>query len=447
MVRSSILLALFALSATFFLAGCGDQTVDDPWPSPRALGSHYRSYRPPERFVKETPGAVAPLGETVSLDEAIALALARHPGLMAAAWGVRAGEARADQDGSSPNPEVRVRYSDFAGSGRFSGADEAQQELRITQDLELAGKAGKRRRIAQLEARLAGWDYETRRLDLVAEVSSAFALATAAEQRLEIARKAHEALQRVLSSLADGAISPIEAARRRLEQAESGVALDRANRGVEVALQNLAATWGAEAGDLPPLAPLSDEAPELPSLDDLLTKVIETPEVARWETDAHLRQAGEDLAEARRVPDLELLGEISREDESGDHGFSVGVSVDVPLFDRNAGAVREARFLRLRASHEKALAAGRARAALREAYSAAANARAEMLALKEVLPVAESAFGIAEDTFLRGALSYQDYLRAHRTLSRARTANIDALEAYRLAVIEIERAMAAPLHP
>ena len=151
-------------------AGCGTGEMEQPWPQPRALGNDIPSYRAgPEPAEKPArlPALKEPTG-TLTMRQALALALARSPALAASSWEVRAAEARALQAALPPNPELRVRMDDFGGSGQFEGTRNSDQSIRLSQVLEPIWKISRRRQLAHLEARLAGWDYETVRLEVYA---------------------------------------------------------------------------------------------------------------------------------------------------------------------------------------------------------------------------------------------------------------------------------------
>jgi cobalt-zinc-cadmium efflux system outer membrane protein len=55
---------------------------------------------------------------------------------------------------------MQIEVENFAGSGEFQGFQSAEITIHLSQLIELAGKRGKRVRVAALERDLTAWDYE-----------------------------------------------------------------------------------------------------------------------------------------------------------------------------------------------------------------------------------------------------------------------------------------------
>ena len=66
------------------------------------------------------------------------------PRLAEAAAGVRQAEGLARQAGARPNPTVGMEIENFSGSGIYSGANNADTTLSLSQPLEVGGKRGAR---------------------------------------------------------------------------------------------------------------------------------------------------------------------------------------------------------------------------------------------------------------------------------------------------------------
>ena len=146
------------------------------------------------------------------------------------------------------------------------------------------------------------------------------------------------------------------------------------------------------------------------------------------------------LEEARRIPDLTLSGGFRRFSETNDNAFVLGVSIPLPLFDRNQGGALEARYRLAKAEEEHKASEVRVRTALAEAYRALSIAFAEATALKnDVLPGAQSAFDATNEGYRQGKFGYLDVLDAQRTLFKTRDQYIETLTAYHRAVADVEQ--------
>ena len=435
-------------------AGCSPGSAEPRLPTLRPLGRDIPAFRatgkPTERAAR--PVTVKEPTGTVTLRQALALALTGSPALAAASWEVRAAEARALQAGLPPNPELRVRREDFAGTGQFEGTDAAEQFLRLSQVIEIGWKASKRRKVARGETALCGWDYESTRLDVFTETTKAFVAVLAARSRLAAAREMHELAEHVMSLVSKrvkgGAGSGMEAKEARIGLGTSRIDLERARRATEGTRGLLAACWGAERPKFQQAAgELEDPAATgVPALEQLLERITSSPGVARWETEAHMRQAALELEKANCIPDLRVLVAMRRIEETRDHGYSVALEVALPIFDRNQGAVHEARLNRIKVAHERRAAIAEATVGLRQAHQILSASYQEAALLKDVvLPAARDALDMARLGLQQGAVTDLQVLKAQRELFRAKTRRIDALEAYHTAVADIERLTAHPI--
>ena len=99
-------------------------------------------------FASFSMAAPAVVAESIRLEDAIARAIEARPELVAADAERRALEAAERQAALPPNPELSLEVEDVAGSGEFSGVNEAQTTLRVLQPIELGGDRRARRTIA-----------------------------------------------------------------------------------------------------------------------------------------------------------------------------------------------------------------------------------------------------------------------------------------------------------
>ena len=138
--------------------------------APRPLGSDLPVYRPPDdrRLTPGVPTIEDPAG-SISLRDALGLALMQSPELATFAWELRAREARLLQAGRPPNPVITTAVQDLGGSTGFTGAADpiqSQTTIELSQLVELGGKRAARQRLAALDRDLAAWDFETARIEI-----------------------------------------------------------------------------------------------------------------------------------------------------------------------------------------------------------------------------------------------------------------------------------------
>ena len=444
--------ALFiALAAVVF--GCTPHPLSYDWPDPVPLARDLPTYTPP----REPNGDTAvphdsfdePTG-TLPLSRAMALALLNNPELRSFAWEVRAAEARALQASLPPNPEASVEVENIGGSGELSGFDGAETTLSLGQAFLLGGKIQKRTRLASLDRELSGFDYETKRIEVLTEVTKRFVDVLAAQRRVGFAEEVHTLAQQVLDMVTKrveaGAIAPVERTRSSVTVFTSRLALDRARREVKRSRTRLTATWSSTSPQFQAVTGPFEIVHELPPATTLAAYVSQNPEIARWAVEMSKHQAAVQLARAEAVPDVEVEAGVRHFNDTDDTAFVVGLSLPLPIFDRNQGGVLEAMYNLKKVQEERRAAEVRVRAALSATYLKLATAYAEATSLtREVLPAAKTAFDATREAFTQGKLGYLDVLDAQRTLIDIQSQQVDALASYHHALAEVESLIGQPL--
>lgn len=433
--------------------GCAQRPLDDSaWPQPRPLGRDLETNRPP-RTADESAAPAAfeePTG-TVPLRAALAAALMGSPDLAAAGYEVRAREAESLQAGVLPNPQVALELENFGGSAVFDGLDAAEMTVWLSQLVELGGKRVQRRRVADAHARSAGWDYEIRRIDVLTKTAADFITLLAAQRQLDITTETADLARRVYDAVGQrvdaGKVSPVERAKAQVELTQAVLDRERAAHAVAAGRVRLASNWGTAEPRFGALGGDLDRAPPPPTFASLVTGVERNPDLARWTAESALRQAEVELALAQRIPDLTLAGGVRYVNDIDETVFVAGLSLPLPVFDRNQGGIQAARLRSIQGGRLEEAARIQVRTALAETYQALDAAFIEVrMTRDEVLPSAELAFEAAEEAFRQGKIGALDLFDAQRTLFKARRQQIDALLAYHLTVVAGERLIGAPLH-
>ena len=432
--------------------GCAQRVSAETTPSPPSIAQHAAAHRVPKDGTApdvDARTAVDPEG-VVTLREALALALTHNPELAAFSWEVRVREGLALQAGLRPNPTLQIEVENVGGSGAIRGADAAETTVWLGQLVELAGKRLKRRRVATLEQELAGWDYETKRLDVFTTVVRAFVAVLAVQERLALAEDLQRVAERSVVAVGEqveaGAASAVERTRAEVAATTVRVTRERTVAELDAARARLAATWGGRGATYERVEGDLFAVVDPPGLDPLVERMVQNPDLVRWVQELELRRATVALAEARRIPNVTVAGGYRRLSELDDNALVFGLSVPLPVYDRNQGALLAARRDLSKARSQSTAATVRVRAALTDGYQQLRASHLEATALRdEIIPRAESAFTGTRDGYLRGLFRYVEVLDAQRTLFELRTRRLDALESYHLAVAEIERLTGEPL--
>jgi len=446
-------LAPLCAASALLLTGCHTGVFDRSWAPPRELGAKLASYRPPagaQRGAAEAgPAEENPTGE-IALRDALALALLQNPDLAVFSWDVRMAEAKTIQAGLGPNPELEVEVDEFGGSGGKKNFDDSELAVSLSQTVELGSKASRRQRVAQLASSLSGWDYESKRLDVLTETTQGFIDVLAAQEQLVFAEDSHrlakEAYAGVTERVKAGKVAPLAGAKARVEHATSHIALESAKRSLRSARRVLAGQWGSAVASFArakgKLETLGDVPPPDPSGGD----ISQNPDLARWETELEHRRATVAMEQANALPDVTLSAGFKRFDGPEEYAFVAGLGIPLPLFDRNQGGVLEAKYGLSKAARQRRAAEVRIRSSLAEGYEEIRASHVEAAAVRaDLLPAAQEALDAATRGFEQGKFGYLDVVDAQRTLFTVRANYVDVLARHHKAVAEAERLAGRPL--
>ena len=392
-----------------------------------ALSSHAQEVSPP----------------TFTLSAALERALEQNPGLIAQGYSARAAEGLIEQAGLRPNPTLDVSVENVLGTGRVQGVRSLETTVQGSQTFERGGKRGKRVDFATKEREVAAKDYAVRRSEVVATTAVAYVETLAAQQRVALAEEplqlARATLDAVEFRVKAGAASPAEAARARAALAFGQGELARAKAALVAARAVLSATWGGSPADVTVLPGIPRILEALPPEEAFLAQIAQHPQIELQKAIVGSRRASLDLEKAQAAQDITVGGGVRFLREGTDAAFVAGVSVPLPVHNRNQGNIRAAR--ENLAGAEQTIRA--VEVELRSAFTAvwqdlkAANSAAQNLR-RDVLPATEEAYTVVRRAYEEGQLPLIDVLDAQRALVAIRREILDAESAYAVALVRAE---------
>ena len=438
--------SLALIIAIVFFTGCAgpsrDVLLTDQRTSP---GRELTAFAPPEKPSEGQALPIpAPLAGALTLEQALSAGLMHSPELAAFSWEVRGAEARELQAGLLPNPEISTEVENFGGSREMSGFKSAEATVQISQVLELGGKRTSRKRFAERDKNLAGRDYEIKRLDVFAGITSKFWEVLAAQERLHIAESlfklAGQTYAVAAEKVAVGKAPPVEEVQAGIALATTELEFNKTKNDLEAARSRLAASCGIAAPLFERAEGSLEALDRIPGLENLSALLPESPDMDRWKAEVEKRRAEIQLKDAGAVPDVTLSAGPRYFNENHNKAFVVGFSVPVPLFNRNQGDRREARCSLSKAEEDQRAAALKARADLAQAYQECSLSFSMAATLRDkVLPGAHRAFESAQEGYRQGKFNYLMVLDAQRTLFELKRQHIDALAEYHTAKTALER--------
>lgn len=400
--------------------------------------------RPYETGNLPAPRATEPAAP-LTLKAALELALAANPELSAAGRELEAVAATIMQAQVRPNPEISAFMESLPQATRTT-------TLQLNQPLELGGKRGARIDAAERDRDAASAELGAKRAEIRAAVVAAFFDVLVAQERLRLAHASVELAQRATGAasrrVTAGKVSPVEETKARVAEAGVRIEWSLAGSGLATARKRLAATWGNPAPRFESAEGSPEALPPLPSLADLNSRLINSPNLLRASIEVDRRLALAEVERSRRIPNLTVSLGTKRTEVTGRNEAAtiLGVSIPIPLFDRNQGKLREALLRTDKARDELSAAETRLSNELALAHERlnAAHQEVELLQ-RDILPGAQSAYNAASKGFELGKFSFLEVLDAQRTSFQAQSQYLRALtEAHRSAA-EIERILGEPL--
>ncbi len=345
------------------------------------------------------------------------------------------------QAGVIPNPEISGLVEERQSATRTT-------TIQVTQPIEMGGKRGARIHAAEVERDLARANFNARRALLRASTSSAFYTLLAAQARLELAEAgaalAKQAQQAAAGRVAAGKNSPVDETRARIAASGAEIELVQARGDIDNAREALAALWGGSAPDVPSLAGRLDEMPNAPPLPTLLARLEQAPGIARARLELQRRLALGRVESARRMPDLAVTVGSKQDEQLGRRQAVFGLSLPLPLFDRNQGRMDESVQRTGQARSELAAEQASLASALRIAHARLTVARSQARSLQDDhLPAARSTLEAARKGYEYGKFGILDVFDAQRVLLQAQAQHLRVLAEAHGAAADIERILGA----
>lgn len=372
----------------------------------------------------------------LALDDLIQTALARNPRLGRASFAIDAARGRYTQAGLYPNPVFAFAADELGDRTGPSGILSPQ----LSQEIVRGGKLKLSQAVAAREVDQASLTLMAERYALVGTVRASFYEVLALQQRAAILND--------LVKLADQAVDlgrkSFEAKQvARLDLVQLEVEAERFRADAESVERELPAAFrrlSAAAGD--PRLPLSSVVgaldAALPEYDLEQTKeavLAFHPEVRAAKVGIERTQAALRRAQAEPIPNVTVSSGYTRQNQNRSNDWAVGVSVPLPVWNRNQGNIRAAKAELGVAVQE----VGRVENELAERVATALRAYSAAITLADqyrtdILPKAEETYKLSLDAFKGGQFEYLRVIQSQRAVAEARLEYNRALgEAWRAA--------------
>jgi cobalt-zinc-cadmium efflux system outer membrane protein len=368
--------------------------------------------------------------DAMTKEDALKRALEHNPSIQLSLARIEIAMGEKIQASLIPNPEAVFEIENFGGSGELSGIDGAEATVGLEQQIELAGKRAKRTRIADYDAKIAEEQAIADILQLLSQTEIAFINVaiqqerlTLANNRVSLAQKTHKTVKERVSA---AAASDIQHTKIDIEKSAAELELAKARKDLSNAKHRLAALLNTK--DDVQVDMVLDNLPILPERNILLDAVKKMPQMRINQFLKMQAQSQLDLAKANAIPDPVIGLGLRRFNESDNTAFVAGISISLPVFNRNQGEILKARSQITEAEasvQQQELEIREVSLNAWESLISIYNA-AEMYQSR-MIPDAERAYNQALEGYSAGRFSFLDMLDAQRTLYEVEENRLDSL--------------------
>jgi outer membrane protein, heavy metal efflux system len=390
-------------------------------------------------------------------------ALAANGELAATRLDIIRARARLQQAGLRPNPTLDFEQT----TGKYTGATgESETMIGLAMPVELGGKRRRRIELAQAELEAVEAEVANRERQLASDLRSNYGEALAALRELEILENLNsldiQTTRFVQARVNEGETAPIELNLLRVEvdRLRSRRALVEGQlKAALIRLQSLAG--------IPPLEPLRlrEElvTPGLPAPPPSIAAAIDIalrnrPDLRLARLHEVVAQAGLSLARATGAPDLTAFSRytLARSDyqdspvgvrNDRDNLLTFGVTIGIPVFNRNQGAKAEAAAAISQARSRREFAEAVVRSEVESAYARYEAARAAVTTFEQgVISRSNDNIRVVRAAYELGQFSITDLINEQRRLVDSQRDFTHTLSEQYRALSDLQAALGIPVN-
>jgi outer membrane protein TolC len=417
-----------------------------------ALSSPSWAQQASVQFVSDTQG--------ISFEELVQTALSRNKDLEAARESVRQAEARLTQARFRPNPALEVSRTTDA---MFGNEGDTAFSVTFSAPLELGGKRSKRIRVEETAIEVTKAEIVDRERQLIGQLRSLYVQAIGGASRMDLFDRL-DGLNQQMVNVMDVRLRAGDASRL-----DSRLLVAQTN---QVRAQRLVAAnqLGNTMLQIRMVAGFSANEPLLLKRPGPRTDVRETeetvilralenrPDLKAMRLREELFEAGITLAKSQTVPNATAFVRYGRESVpivsmagqpiafDRESVMEFGISLPLPLFNREQGNIAEAASKRVQARSEREGLEVVIRKEISLAYRRYITAQQTLNILQTgVIQPNQESFQIVQLAYRLGEMRLLDIVNQQRVVVETETAFVDAQTEYNSALAELEQALGGPI--
>jgi len=381
-------------------------------------------------------------GSILTLGEVIKLVAADNPTLRALTLEQEASAGHLKQAGLWSNPELGAEIEEVGWDS--PGLKESEITLSLSQEFELFGQRGARIQLARAEIDAIELQTRLSAYDLYLETKRRFYTLALAQKRLVLTLTSVDLARGIVENInfriENGAALQSELLLAQLEEQRAQLMLEQVRQEVRVAQVGLAALW---RGDPKETEVYADAEPELTNVmskvSSLETWIDSTRGMLPLQRQVAVFRAEQSLAEVEARPTITFSGGYKHLEANKSNTLLFGVSLPLPLFNRNQGTLETLQARRRSLDYQIE----------QERLNATAAIKTKSIQLRQLvhrhdtldsllLPTAEQAHETLMQAYESGRIPYIQLLEAERSLNELRFEHNDMLLAIHEQIIALE---------
>lgn len=286
--------------------------------------------------------------DSISFSDARKIIFEQNDGLKSVQIETDAAQAGVYQAEVLPNPEVEIVLDKF-------GTNEI--EVMVGQTIELGGKRKLRYDIGNKDLESAKNNIKLTQLELESEVIRRFipiavtmSKLTLLDSLIATATVGKEQMKRRVDA---GATKKTDLIRAEIDLEKYFLERNELIRQLEQARKKFAALGGEKANQILNVTGHIDAQESIPSIQSLQKAALSSPQIASFEIDMARLFSEQKLLRAEGTPDLNLSAGVLGSSTDKSVSPLIGLSMDIPLFDKNSAAQKKSKLQQQAVSRRK----------------------------------------------------------------------------------------------
>lgn len=277
--------------------------------------------------------------DSLTLPDVLSLVAKANPVLQAGRKRITAAEGLVVQAGLRPNPVLEIEAEEVSGDA--FGFRESEINITLSQEFELWGKRGARRKLAKSKTEIvrlavlfAGYDIYASTVERFYEVAHA---QEQAKLSLEASGIAQSIVETVKVRVTKGATLRSEFLLSELEFERAQLNLAQAESELRTAKERLSSLWKESVSDFAVRQPTTD-LESLGDVEKLESLIGNSRDIRALNKEEHALKARLNLERTNGKPSLTLSGGVKRLEADNANTFIIGAGMPLPFFNRNQGS-------------------------------------------------------------------------------------------------------------